>query len=378
MKTKKSQKEVHMQRKYDLKLVEALQGSASPMTLHGAPVLLKPIPDKTDPGEMDPRLAKDMRNALLMMRFVPNGLMKMDLSPKGIAKLRLTFNAVKGIPIVTRTIEVTNASVIAEDGYEIPIRLYTTSTMTDPQPVLYYIHGGGFFAGHPEVVEESVKLIVERYDFPVVSVDYRLAPENPFPVGHDDVFKVYRWILDHAQEFHGDPKRVFVGGDSAGGNLAQSVSTRAYENKLTPVKGQLLLYPTLNMACVEDEFFHWSIDQFEMSKKHKAAIKGMLGLFGNMGNGMAGLLGVEDIKNDLINPYTRDPHQNPPTFLAVGEHDYLKVETLAYAAKLHSVGIPTKTLVYKGMGHAFFDQCGIYPQCEDLAIEMGKFIKEQT
>jgi len=365
-----------MKRKYDLRLVEALQGNQETMTFKGAKVILKSIPDRNKPGEMDPRLAKAMRNALILMRFMPKGLMKMDLSPKGLAKLRLTFNAVKSIPIVTKTIEVTNNSVMAQDGAEIPIRIYTTSTMTDGQPILYYIHGGGFFAGHPEVVEESVKLIVERYDIPVVSVDYRLAPENPFPTSHEDVLSVYRWILDHSAEFHGDPKKVFVGGDSAGGNLAQSVSTRAYEQNLTPVKGQLLLYPTLNMACVEDEYFHWSIEAFEMEKKHKAAISTMLNMFGNMGNGMAGLLGVEDITNDLINPYTRDSHQNPPTFLAVGEHDYLKVETLAYAAKLNSVGISTKTLVYKGMGHAFFDQCGIYPQCEDLAIEMGKFIKD--
>ena len=218
-----------MKRKYDLRLVEALQGNQETMTFKGAKVILKSIPDRNKPGEMDPRLAKAMRNALILMRFMPKGLMKMDLSPKGLAKLRLTFNAVKSIPIVTKTIEVTNNSVMAEDGAEIPIRIYTTSTMTDGQPILYYIHGGGFFAGHPEVVEESVKLIVERYDIPVVSVDYRLAPENPFPTSHDDVFSVYRWILDHSAEFHGDPNKVFVGGDSAGGNLAQSVSTRSYE-----------------------------------------------------------------------------------------------------------------------------------------------------
>jgi len=95
-----------------------------------------------------------------------------------------------------------------------------------------------------------------------------------------------------------------------------------------------------------------------------------------MGSGLDEILGIENPNNDYLNPYSRDPKHNPPTFIAVGEHDYLKIENLAYAAKLNQAGIKVKALMYKGMGHAFFDQCGIYPQCEDLANEMGLFIQQ--
>ena len=367
-----------MERRYAKALLLKLSEMTQEVSLNGCPVLIKPIPDCDEPGAMDPRVYDASKGMLRMMRWVPKGLIKFDLSPKGLMKLRAMFNGVKSIPITVKPIDIQSITVKADDGYEIPIRIYTTSTMGKDLPVLYYIHGGGFFAGHPGVVEESLKLIVENFDFPIVSVDYRWAPENPYPIGHQDVYAVYCWITKHAADFHGNPINIFTGGDSAGGNLAQYCSTKAFEDKVIPVKGQLLLYSTLNMACVEDAYFHWSLDQYEMSKKHKAAITTSLGMLGNMGTGLNRVLGVSDAHNDYLNPYSRDPKNNPTTFVAVGEHDYLKVENLAYAAKLHDAGIKTKTLVYKGMGHAFFDQCGIQPQCEDLALEMGKFIQENA
>ena len=367
-----------MERKYDLELLRKLAETPEKTSFHDTEVILKKIPDCDEPGSMDPRVFEASKGMLRLARLVPKPLMKTNLSPEGLVKLREVFDEVKGIPITVEPIDVFHTHVKAGDGYEIPIRIYTTKTMGQDLPVLYYIHGGGFFGGHPGVVEESVKLIVEKFDIPVVSVDYRLAPEYLYPTGHNDCLAVYQWITENASSFHGDKDKIFVSGDSAGGNLAQYCSTKAYEDHLIPVKGQLLLYTTLNMAAVEDEYFHWSLDQYEMSRKHKAYIKTSLGMLEGMGSGLNEILGIDDPLNDYLNPYSRDPKLNPTTFIAVGEHDYLKVENLAYAAKLNQAGIKTKTLVYKGMGHAFFDQCGIYPQCEDLANEMGLFIKENS
>lgn len=106
------------------------------------------------------------------------------------------------------------------------------------------------------------------------------------------------------------------------------------------------------------------------------ALRKMIGMFGGMTDGLEPLLGTKDIKNDYLNPYTRDPKKNPPTFVTVGEHDYLKLETLGYAAKLHKAGVETKAVLYKGMGHAYFDNTGVYPQCEDCIEEMAKFVLE--
>ena len=85
---------------------------------------------------------------------------------------------------------------------------------------------------------------------------------------------------------------------------------------------------------------------------------------------METILGTADVQNDYLNPYTRNPRNNPPTFLTVGEHDFLKIETLGYGVKLHEAGVEVKMVLYKGFGHAYFDNTGVYPQCEDWIGEM--------
>ena len=116
------------------------------------------------------------------------------------------------------------------------------------------------------------------------------------------------------------------------------------------------------------------MDQFEMAPKQKRGLSKMIGMFGDMTTGLKPILGTDEVNNDYLNPYTRDASKNPPTFLTIGEHDFLKIETLGYGVKLHNAGVETQIVLYKGFGHAFFDNTGVYPQCEDCIEEMGKFI----
>ena len=367
-----------MARKYSQDLLDKLMERQEEMDYKGATILVKNLPDSDDKGAMDPRLYNDMKKQLNIMRFVPKSMMKQKFDAKGIAQLRKMFNGVKSHPIVEKPIKISNKTVKAADGYEIPVRIYESDSMRKNTPILYYIHGGGFFAGNLDVVEESLKLMVEKFDILAVSVDYRLAPENKYPTGHEDCYAVLKWIYEEAESFGADKNNIFVAGDSAGGNLTQYCTSKDYEDGEQKVKGQLLLYPTLNMAGVEDEYFKWSKDEFEMFPKHRKGLEMMLDMFGGMSGGLEEILGIDDAKNDYLNPYTRDPKGLPPTFITVGEHDYLKVECLAYAAKLTAAGIETKTVLYKGFGHAYFDNTGFYPQSEDCIIEMGNFILEHS
>ena len=274
-----------------------------------------------------------------------------------------------------RPIQIEKRTVPAEDGYEIPIRIYKANREDTGKAILYYIHGGGFFGGSPDVVEESVKMFVAKTGLCAVSVDYRLAPEHPYPTGHRDCYRVLKWIGENAGTFGGDRAHIFVAGDSAGGNLAQYCTTRDREEAGGLVKGQLLLYPTLNMAGVKDELYQPGMEQFEMAPSQKRGLAKMIGMFAGMTEGLEPILGTKDVKNDYLNPYTRNPADNPPTFLTVGEHDFLKLETLGYGVKLHRAGVETKVVLYKGFGHAFFDNTGVYPQCEDCIDEMAAFVR---
>lgn len=363
-----------MAKKYDEKLVQALKDRQTVEDYHGAPVLVKNLPDCDEKGAMDPRLYRDQKGALRMMGLMPASMMKMDTSAKGIANLRRMFNGIKSVPCVDTPIWKKHCTVPAEDGYEIPVRIYKLNKEDTGKAVLYYIHGGGFFGGSPDVVEESVKMFVAKTGLCAVSVDYRLAPENPYPAGHQDCYAVLRWIGENAASFGGDAAHIFVAGDSAGGNLTQYCTTRDREDGGNLVKGQLLLYPSLNVAMVEDEYYNENLKQFDMAPKQKRGLSKMIGMFAGMSDGLESVLGIKDVHSEYINPYTRDPANNPPTFLTVGEHDFLKVETLGYGVKLHKAGVETKMVLYKGFGHAYFDNTGVYPQTEDCIDEMAAFV----
>ena len=366
-----------MKKKYEERLLQLLKEKEENTEYYEAPLLVKNLPDCEEKGAMDPRLYNDMKKQMKIFAFMPARFMKMDTSEKGIAKLRKMFNGVKSIPCVEGEIKIQEKKVKAEDGYEIPVRIYKKQGALEQNlPILYYIHGGGFFGGSCDVVEESVKMLVDKTGICAVSVDYRLAPEHPYPVGHQDCFSVLKWIYENAEQFGGDRNHVFVAGDSAGGNLAQYCATRDREEKINLLKGQLLLYPTLNMAGIEDEYFKPGMENFEMAPKQKRGLTKMIGMFSGMTAGLEPILGTKDIKNDYLNPYTKEAKNNPPTFLAVGEHDFLKLETLGYGLKLHNAGVETKMVLYKGFGHAFFDNTGVYPQCEDCIEKIGKFILE--
>ncbi len=368
-----------MTRKYSNELLKKIQQRQEVKVINGIEVLVKNIPDCDEKGSMDPRLYKDSKKMAMMMKLIPKSMMKMDASPKSIARLRKMFNGVKSVPTAESNITIDHIKVKAKDGFDIPIRVYQPENKVTNSPVLFFIHGGGFFGGSPDVIEELVKLIVENENIPAVSVDYRLAPENPYPASHEDCFTVLEWIYENAEAFGGDKNKIVVSGDSAGGNLTQYCTTKDKELGTNMVKAQMLLYPTVNMAGIKDELSEWSLDKYEINQKQKGVITPMLTAMGGDGGTtslLGGVLGTTEIENPYLSPYMADLTGMPPTLITFGEHDFLMVECMAYAVKLNKAGVKTKTIIYKGFGHAYGDNIGVYPQSEDCAIEMGRFIKE--
>lgn len=370
-----------MNKKYDDALLKRIDEKQYTAKIHGVDVVMKPIPDDVEDGMMDPRLFHDNKKMAMMMRVLPKSFMKMDTSPKGIEKLRGMFNGVKSIPVTSDALEVVKKTIKGKDDNDIAIQVYLPLDRKDNLPVLYYMHGGGFFGGHMGVIDQLNRMIVEKFNIVAVSIDYRLAPENPYPKGHEDCFEGLKWVYEHIQEFGGDSSNIFVAGDSAGGNLAQYCTTRDLEDGTHIVKGQLLLYPTVNMGGLQDDYSKWDLKKYNIHPKHKKTVEMMLGMMGGdngMGSMMEDILGCKDVMNNYLTPYRMDMHNMPPTFVSVGEHDFLYVECLAYVKKLVDAGVDTRCVVYKGMGHAYGDNVGVYPQSENCAMEMGNFIMSHS
>ena len=222
-----------------------------------------------------------------------------------------------------------------------------------------------------------MRLLVTNEDMIIFSIDYRLAPEYPYPFGHTDCFTGLKWIIDNAGKYGGLSDQIFVAGDSAGGSLCQYVTTRSLEENLNCIKGQMLLYPTVNMGGLKDEILQFDIEKYNIHEKHRKYLVPVLSLMSQPNHIMQDLLQTDNLLNPYLTPYAHVRNDLPPSFITVGEHDFLYIETMAYAQKLVKTGIETDVVVYQGLGHAYIDEIGNYPQSEDLIIEMGNFMRKQ-
>lgn len=360
-----------MSRKYDVSLVDKIKEKSYLGNYKGIDILYKPIPDVDIKGAVDPRLYKSMKKMAFMMRFIPKKMFK--INEKTIKMVRKGFNKVDSTNFVLG-IKEEKSTVLAQDGYEIPITIFKKPKGLTNAPILYYIHGGGFFAGNTGVVSEFIRYIVERTGIIAVSVDYRLAPEHPYPIGHNDTYAVLEWIYNNASIIGGDNSNIFVAGDSAGGNLTVYCTNRSIREHKPYVKGQIVLYPTLNMGGIKDDFTEFSFDKFDIYDKQRKTIKPGLQMFASATDGLIAVLGTEDIMNIDLTPYKEVSGNLPATMFSVGEHDTLILETLGYAKKMIDLGLKPEFTVYKGMRHAYIDHMGNYPRAEDCAIDVGDFI----
>ncbi len=229
--------------------------------------------------------------------------------------------------------------VIPGPGGDIPVRIYANSDRVD-LPVVAFFHGGGWVLSSLDGHDPLARRIAARSDAIVVSVDYRLAPEHPYPAPHDDCWAVTKWLAAHAADWGGDPTRLAVCGDSAGGNLAAGVAIRARDDGVA-LRLQALVYP-----CIDDRqevypsmgengegYFltaadmRWFWDHF-VPERHRLDARAVPGRLDDA----VGLA---------------------PAFVQTAEFDPLRDEGEAYASCLEEFGVPATVVRYPGVIHGF-------------------------
>jgi len=223
----------------------------------------------------------------------------------------------------------------------VPIRIYRPIA-DRPLPVLVYYHGGGWVRGSVETHDPLCRRLAASAECLVVSVDYRLAPEHPFPEPLEDAYAAMEWATEYAESIGGDPDAVAVGGDSAGGNLAAAVSLLARDRDGPALAHQLLLYPTLNR--------HEEMDAYDENE----------GYFGSrVGREWSwnAYLGSDvHARNAYAVPFEAgDLGDLPPATVLTCEFDMLRDEGQAYASRLDDAGVPVTELVYDDVFHAFLN-----------------------
>jgi acetyl esterase len=233
----------------------------------------------------------------------------------------------------------------------IPIRIYRPGEQK-PSPAVVYFHGGGFFKGSLETHDRPLRQLANLSGVVIVSVDYRLAPEYPFPHGLNDCIDATEWIMDHATELGFDSHRMAVAGDSAGGTLATAVA-----GKLDKILCQVLIYPMTDSSLTTPS---WAAFAEGPVLTVKSAIE-LLDYY------------TEDKCNaaPILNP---DLSAMPDTLIITAEYDPLRDEGLAYAEKLRLAGVQVTEQLYPKMIHGFFQFGGVIDQGRESIAAIAEYL----
>ncbi len=247
---------------------------------------------------------------------------------------------------------------------KIAVRIYTPlSTSGAVLPGLVFFHGGGFVIGDLETHDDLCRNLCNDSGCRIVSVDYRLAPEHPFPAAVDDCLAATRWVAAHAGEFGIDPARLAVGGDSAGGNLAAVVAQLARTGG-PKLAYQLLIYPVTQLGSntpsmrengkgyfLEKDGMDWFTKLYAPDAAHR--------------------------DDPRLSPLlAKDVSGQPPAYVITAGFDPLHDEGKAYADKLDAADVPVTYVNYPGMVHGFFSMRGLIPKAREAVAAAAAALRE--
>lgn len=310
-----------------------------------------------DPGGMgakpDPQM-QAVLDALKNLGAKPIG----TLSVEATRKQPTPADAVKAVlkkqgkPTAPEPVaKVENKSIEGPSG-PIPIRIYTPKG-DGPFPVIVYYHGGGWVIADLDVYDASPRALANAAHAVVVSSHYRQGPEHKFPAAHEDALAAYKWTLDHAKDLNGDPKRVAVAGESAGGNLAAAVSILAREHNMQMPVHQLLVYPIANHDFNTPSY----VENAHAQPLSRPAMKWFFDKYLNS---------PEEGSNPLISLVNQKNLKGLPSATVITDQiDPLRSEGKAYADKLAQASVDVRYHNYEGVTHEFFGMAPVVDKAKE-------------
>ncbi|MCF2530662.1 alpha/beta hydrolase [Yinghuangia soli] len=241
--------------------------------------------------------------------------------------------------------------IIPGPGGDLPVRIYRPlgSQESDVLPVVVFLHGGGWVLCSIDSHDQTCRSLANATGAVFVSVEYRLAPETRFPGAAEDAYAAYIWARENAAEFGGDPARVAVAGDSAGGNLAAAVPLMARDRGAAQPTFQLLLYPVVDHRRATDSYTENATGYFLTAAQLAWFWRQYIGPDGDPAHPYASPGTAEDLSGLA------------PAFVVAPALDPLRDEGVAYAERLAAAGVPAEYRVYEGMFHGAISMGALVP-----------------
>jgi acetyl esterase/lipase len=262
------------------------------------------------------------------------------------------------IPLPQARVTKSERTIPGAGGAPIRVVVYTPIGASTTAPVIVYYHGGGWVIANTEVYEYSTLALAQNTGAVVVSVDYRLAPENKFPTAHEDAYAAYQWVKSNAAAIGGDASKVAVAGESAGGNMAVTVSMMARDRGLALPVHILSVYPVANNDLNTPSYNQYA----NAMPLNRPLVQWFVGnYFRTPADGDSPLISLVDVAN---------LSGLPPVTIIGAEIDPLQTEGKQLADKLQSVGVSVTYRLFTGVTHEFFGTYAIVPeaaQAQELA-----------
>jgi acetyl esterase/lipase len=295
------------------------------------------------PYKFDPEVAEAMAPMMAMQAQAP------PVAVHDVETRRKNFDffladVIGNMPVaegVTRKVFKTKTA----DGHDLEMTWFSpTDAPASPGPALLHTHGGGMILGSVTGFAAAIHNTVAESGVPMLSVEYRYAPEHPHPTPLEDCYTGLVWLQDHAKELNVDPARIGVMGESAGGGLAAGLALMARDRKFSPpLAKQVLIYPMIDDRNTDGDkemlpFCIWSYED-------------------NI-TGWSALLGKDVIGTDRVSKYAAPARETdlsnlPPAYIDVGELDIFRGEDIEYARKLATAKVSTEFHLHPGCPHAF-------------------------
>jgi acetyl esterase len=291
---------------------------------------------------------------------------------RAMSDLRRRLFRLPGVWLVAgrpdRSVTIADTTVRLDEGaagIELPLRIYRPRVEgSEPLPVVVNFHGGGWVSGDARQSDWWCAGIAAGARAVVVSVDYRLAPEHPFPTPPEDCYAATRWVAEHGTELGVDGSRLAVMGDSAGGNLAAVVSVMARDRGGPPIALQVLVYPSVDVGG-------------DWPSKQENANAPILSAKDVENTPRLYLRGTDvDRKHPYVSPLYADHDGLPPALVQTAQYDPLRDEGGAYAAALRDAGVEVRLTNYVGAVHGYASLPGIAPAAGQALAEAVDAVRQ--